>query len=371
MTDHKALSFNTLTRLAIEAGLMEPRDTMSSVPAEYAGSICIFAELVAAEVRAKDGVAQAPAVPAVQGDPLDWPLPCDITAGGVTIGKGCPLRTVQTRLQVQSEGAALLFKRIRELSPQAEAQAVPAWKDNDTAKLVNDLRDVAIQYHGSQQLRERISQLVRPLAAPHPSAQAPAVPAVPTYSIDDLRAARSEAYSAGVSSAVPKKVTADMRRVFREAFREGGFWADRLDYALDRMLAAAPQPSAQAPAVPAGHVLVPVEPKQKYLRPFHSCPPDELELAWSAMVTVARVSASKAPQPEADEAMRKDAELLDFICDPSRQRMVEQSGGFWRVYQDEAPLEAERYLWQSMTSRRWYPTARDAIKAALSAQGGV
>lgn len=54
MTDHKALSFDTLTRLAIEAGLMEPRDTMSNLPAEYAGSICIFAELVAAEVRKKD-----------------------------------------------------------------------------------------------------------------------------------------------------------------------------------------------------------------------------------------------------------------------------------------------------------------------------
>jgi Lar family restriction alleviation protein len=41
---------------------------------------------------------------------------------------------------------------------------------------------------------------------------------------------------------VPTKVTADMRRAFREAYREGGFWTDRLDYALDRMLAAAPQP---------------------------------------------------------------------------------------------------------------------------------
>lgn len=65
------------------------------------------------------------AAPTTPADPLDWPLPCDIKAGGVTIRKGCPLRTVQTRLQVQSEGAALLFKKIRALSPQPEAQSVP------------------------------------------------------------------------------------------------------------------------------------------------------------------------------------------------------------------------------------------------------
>lgn len=63
------------------------------------------------------------------------------------------------------------------------------------------------------------------------------------------------------------------------------------------------------------------------------------------------------------ESNTSDAELLDFICDNDRQRMVEQSGGFWRVYQDEAPLEAVHHLWQSMTSR-WHPTAREAINAA-------
>ena len=56
----------------------------------------------------------------------------------------------------------------------AQAPAVPAWKDHDTAKLVNDLRDVAIEFHDSQQLRERIAQIVRPVATL--MAQAPAVP---------------------------------------------------------------------------------------------------------------------------------------------------------------------------------------------------
>ncbi|KVP17160.1 hypothetical protein [Burkholderia ubonensis] len=33
-------------------------------------------------------------------------------------------------------------------------------KDNEIAALVNALRDVAVQYHGTQQLRERISRIV-------------------------------------------------------------------------------------------------------------------------------------------------------------------------------------------------------------------
>lgn len=51
---------------------------------------------------------------AAPADPLDTPLPCDLTAGGVTIGKGCPLRTVQLRLQVQADANALLLLRAKE-----------------------------------------------------------------------------------------------------------------------------------------------------------------------------------------------------------------------------------------------------------------
>lgn len=35
-----------------------------------------------------------------RNDPLDTPLPCDITVGHVTIKKGVPLRTLVTRMQV-------------------------------------------------------------------------------------------------------------------------------------------------------------------------------------------------------------------------------------------------------------------------------
>lgn len=44
----------------------------------------------------------------------------------------------------------------------------PAWpmKDHELRELVNALRDVAVKYHGTQQLRERIAQVVHPWARP-------------------------------------------------------------------------------------------------------------------------------------------------------------------------------------------------------------
>ncbi|MGV2866361.1 hypothetical protein [Achromobacter sp. AGC39] len=42
-------------------------------------------------------------------------------------------------------------------------------KPHEVAELINKLRDIAIQFHGSQQLRERIAQELRPLFAPQAS----------------------------------------------------------------------------------------------------------------------------------------------------------------------------------------------------------
>ncbi|HBJ99096.1 MAG TPA: hypothetical protein DDZ62_03325, partial [Delftia acidovorans] len=58
-----------------------------------------------------------------------------------------------------------------------QAPAAP-WKDHQTARLVNDLRDCAIKYHGAGQLRERIAHIVVPLCDQLTGAlAAPAAPA--------------------------------------------------------------------------------------------------------------------------------------------------------------------------------------------------
>lgn len=45
--------------------------------------------------------------------------------------------------------------------PEAAQPAPASMKDHQIRELVNELRDIAIEYHGTQQLRERISRTVR------------------------------------------------------------------------------------------------------------------------------------------------------------------------------------------------------------------
>jgi hypothetical protein len=65
--------------------------------------------------------AQEPEAPA---DPLDWPLPCDITVGAGTIRKGCTLRTLVARMHVlvdAAKGAMILAKAAPEVPTAAQA----------------------------------------------------------------------------------------------------------------------------------------------------------------------------------------------------------------------------------------------------------
>ncbi|WFF79336.1 hypothetical protein [Delftia tsuruhatensis] len=80
------------------------------------------------------------------------------------------------------------------LAAAPQAPAAP-WKDHLTARLVNDLRDCAIKYHGAGQLRDRIAHIVAPLCDQLKAAQAaPAAPAVDaeTIHLQDLKNALAE-----------------------------------------------------------------------------------------------------------------------------------------------------------------------------------
>lgn len=72
---------------------------------------------------------------------------------------------------VDSPGGLLIMRTIgtevycRPLTVHELRQAIKAMKpkDHEIAKAVNDLRDVAIKYHSTQQLRERIAHVVQEL----------------------------------------------------------------------------------------------------------------------------------------------------------------------------------------------------------------
>ncbi|EBJ5386644.1 hypothetical protein DWD05_04185 [Salmonella enterica] len=57
-------------------------------------------------------------------------------------------------------------------------------KENQIRELVNDLRDIAVEYHGTQQLRERIARTVR--AAWHHDLEKPNQPVSQTYNLPEL-----------------------------------------------------------------------------------------------------------------------------------------------------------------------------------------
>ena len=62
-----------------------------------------------------------------------------------------------------------------ETKPAAPAAPIPdqPLKDHEIAQVVNTLRDVALQFHGAQQLRERIAHIVVPLLKNAPQAAQP------------------------------------------------------------------------------------------------------------------------------------------------------------------------------------------------------
>lgn len=144
-----------------------------------------------------------------------------------------------------------LAQRLTQAVRRAPA-APSAWKDNDTAKLVNDLRDCAVQYHATAQLRERIAHLVRPLAARLACAPAAPVP----QEVARLRNAISRCADfiehADVSSGVcgcgdSMEGHADPMVSGHVAVDEWDWSASCMVQELRAIIAAAPQPPVAAP----------------------------------------------------------------------------------------------------------------------------
>ncbi|EKG3929656.1 DUF551 domain-containing protein [Salmonella enterica] len=102
-------------------------------------------------------------------------------------------------------------------------------KENQIRELVNELRDIAIEYHGTQQLRERIARTVRAAII-----QAGNSPVIPDGWV-----------------MVPKVVTAEIGNAINEVGQRCtcGNCSQRL---WDLLLAAAPKPQNIPENIPAG-----------------------------------------------------------------------------------------------------------------------
>ena len=110
----------------------------------------------------------------LEQEPLFWYRP---RSDGLYEG---PIHNAQIeRVRKESGGWVPLYARLAAAQPECDSQPLT---DGETAKLVNQLRDIAIEFHDSQQLRERIAQVIRPVTAQ------PAQPKQATEADDLLRA---------------------------------------------------------------------------------------------------------------------------------------------------------------------------------------
>lgn len=273
-------------------------------------------------VRYEDHAAQVAALTAATAQPaapqgVAYAEPSEFPAGAIVNGR-THIDRLESFYRFDCEAGPLIncddwhglkrcFEHLAERASNGQAPAASPWKDHQTREIVNQLRDCAKEYHATQQLRERLLDVLGPMidwvravqapttAQAAPAGDLPEEQTQPWYDLawrhgarrhtsfdgdeltelsfsptqfdafcadlapaagavagptDATRNAWQQGYAQGVASALPSKVTPDMRRVFREGYREGGFWSDRLDYALEKMLAAAPTPAAQADSQP-------------------------------------------------------------------------------------------------------------------------
>lgn len=106
-------------------------------------------------------------------------------------------------------------------------------KDHEIRELVNQIRDIAIEYHGTQQLRERIAHVIR--AAMLQSGNSPVIGIDPASGPDRTVEVRYVAPPGYVM--VPKQPTEEMLA----AAKEWTGLTSTAEVVYVKMLAAAPQ----------------------------------------------------------------------------------------------------------------------------------
>lgn len=137
-------------------------------------------------------------------------------------------------------------------------------KKNQIRELVNELRDIAIEYHGTQQLRERIARTVR--AAWHHDVEKPNQPVSQTYNLPEL--IEDMEVSIDVSTC-----GADAgNRYFGTGTEVSELYTAKNGYIL---LVQDAEPNfdvnGSSPVTPDGYALVPVEPTDEMIAAAMNC----------------------------------------------------------------------------------------------------
>lgn len=136
------------------------------------------------------------------------------------------------------------------------AVAQPVMKDHQIRELVNELRDIAVEYHGTQQLRERIARTVRAAMLNHSENERDMVERVSqSYKLPATRFQQvADLY--GITSPTGSETSFTFDAFEASSFAKSG-WAVQEYVELERYQEAV---AGNSPVIPDGWQFVPVEP---------------------------------------------------------------------------------------------------------------
>ncbi|MDB7221267.1 hypothetical protein ABHB64_11940 [Escherichia coli] len=170
-----------------------------------------------------------------------------------------------------------------------------AMKDHQIREMVNELRDIAVEYHGTQQLRERIARTVRAAMlqgkAGGTLTNEGTIPATQFKPVSDLY---------GLTSPTGSETSFTFDAVEARDFIDGG-WSCQEYVELERFQGAMVNGKGNSPVIPDGWKLVPIDPTKDMLRAGQSVVGFWLNTVhcYSKMLAAAP-AAPAAPQQEAD-----------------------------------------------------------------------
>ncbi len=212
-------------------------------------------------------------IPSVPADPMDWPLPCEVTVGHGTIGKGAPLRTLVSRMKVlyrmatgndadevqnrtPEQRQALTDAFIASVQPAAtpQAQKPGAAEVTDAMRIAgiesaawDRLSSAAVRKGGWPYTCKQAAECVAEVYAAMQAAAAPSATAAPGVQLARARAGRI--YVAGPMTGLPEfnfpafnSAAAELRgqgmlvvNPAEHGIIDGAEWADYLHYDLGRL----------------------------------------------------------------------------------------------------------------------------------------
>ncbi|EDQ2390005.1 eaa protein [Salmonella enterica subsp. enterica] len=133
-------------------------------------------------------------------------------------------------------------------------------KENQIRELVNELRDIAIEYHGTQQLRERIARTVRAalLQGSQPVSNHDELPYAQVKAVADLYALCWQSGEVVTYTPAPEKATIWLNNYSGTCVQEY-VKLERLQEAL----------AGNSPVIPDDWVMVPKEPTRQMMAQGH------------------------------------------------------------------------------------------------------